>query len=685
MRKILFVLRFYREKVAIILSVAFLCNLMLPALAMAIQDEEQKEAQCYNQIAQLYLPSLVEKETVENEMAQKIKEYNADLKPNDRKNFKLHKVGEVEGLRLLYQIFASHQSSTDKVNENVLNKNILNDLNVFCGDKSDLENSLFAHLDNTQTSIGRIQLQKMLFQPITDISELKKRQSIVRKLITDKALFDSLDENLQEIKMLESEIAWFWKALEKEVFNYFNRLYFQKPSLRGLNTNSIAMELNNDVLNLGGGYLLMFLMSCAVMIGLERGGVFDDRSIILASLFAGYFTIIRPAMTLIVAKIAGMPNIIDEILGNIETTREIQQKMIDVAAVENNIQKIAEELKSSGKFFQRFLPLKQDDEQAQDFLNLLNKNTFKGQPSLFSFNGRVLSAFKRMYEVKDALIGQLKEVGQLDAYLSIAKLYKKHANNINARYSFAEYIERTDKPCMEITNFWHPMLDPKKVVTNSIELGKNKCSSVVLTGPNAAGKSKCMEAVTINLILAQSFGIAPSRKIRITPFSLINTYKNITDSTGKESLFQAEMNRAKALLEAIRNNGFSFVIMDEIFTGTNPKEGAAGAYGVAKKVASFKNSIAIIATHYPELTTLEEDTNGLINNYKVSVDRDLNGKIIFHYRLERGVTSQDIALELLQDSGFDSDILLDAYNVLNIKKQAAFSSVANSVPIEVAA
>jgi len=223
-----------------------------------------------------------------------------------------------------------------------------------------------------------------------------------------------------------------------------------------------------------------------------------------------------------------------------------------------------------------------------------------------------------------------------------------------------------------LDSFWNPMINPDVVVTNSIEIGTHAKNprNVIITGPNAGGKSTVLKGITLSMILGQTFGIAPANRMVFTPFHLINTYLNIADSSGVESLFQAEMRRVEELLREIcsmKRTEFSYVIMDEIFTGTNPKEGMAGAYGIAKKISTYPNNISLIATHFMVLTELEHDAKGLFVNKKVRVNKDEFGKISYIYRLENGITDQAIALDLLTQSGFDSEILTDAYHIFNRK------------------
>ena len=74
--------------------------------------------------------------------------------------------------------------------------------------------------------------------------------------------------------------------------------------------------------------------------------------------------------------------------------------------------------------------------------------------------------------------------------------------------------------------------------------------------------------------------------------TLINTYLNIPDCKNKESLFEAEMHRSRDYLNKLKELGeqdFSFIVMDEIFSSTNPEEGISGAYAICNKLSDYKN------------------------------------------------------------------------------------------------
>lgn len=254
--------------------------------------------------------------------------------------------------------------------------------------------------------------------------------------------------------------------------------------------------------------------------------------------------------------------------------------------------------------------------------------------------------------------------------MSAAKLYKEFEQK-KVTYCFVDFVQ-ADKPIVRLQSFWNPFVDDAKVVPNSLTLGDCERSNIILTGPNAGGKSTVLKAAAISLIFAQTFGIAPAQSMTLTPMSAIATYLNITDDIASgNSLFKAEVLRAQSLIEKVQNlskDQFSFVAIDEMFSGTSPEEGRAAAYSVAKHLGQFSNNICMIATHYPLLTKLAEDTP-YFANYKVSVRLDADGSITYPFKLEQGISDQHVAIDILQAEGFNSTILTDARKLLNLNNR----------------
>ena len=293
-----------------------------------------------------------------------------------------------------------------------------------------------------------------------------------------------------------------------------------------------------------------------------------------------------------------------------------------------------------------------NSDRLNKLIDMLETSTFTGEASFFSITGRVLAAYELMQQVKDELTPAIAAAGELDMYVACAKLYNSRTNKDN-KYCFAQFVE-SKTPVLEAKNFWNPFINPDTVVPNDA-LFNDQNRNILLTGPNTGGKSTILKGLMINVIMAQTFGIAPADSLTLTPFAKLNCFMNISDdiATGA-SLFKAEVLRAKNLLETIKSlkhNEFSFVIIDEVFTGTSPKEGEMAAFRFAKTIGEYPNSTNIIATHYPKMIDLEDETKGIFKNFHIEVLRNPDGSINRTFKLKRGPTLMNIAFDILEEEG----------------------------------
>jgi len=336
------------------------------------------------------------------------------------------------------------------------------------------------------------------------------------------------------------------------------------------------------------------------------------------------------------------------------------KQMYDLASQNQNMSKALSTSDTSSKLFDVNSSISSD---AKTLIELFQTRTFKGNASVFSLTGRVLSAYQLMSLAKDELICAMEAIGELDAYLSIAKLYKKHVV-LPVRYCFAQYIE-TDKPYVDVRGFWNPVLESKKAVINDLILGGDGIvRNGIVTGSNTGGKSTLLKALSINTLLAQTFGIVSAESCAITPFVVITTSLNVKDDTAAgQSLFKAEVIRAQKLIEAIKHlptSYFAFYVIDELFMAASPEKGQEAAYQVATKLCDSSQLLYLWATHYPRLTQLEKDTKGVCKNYKMEAYKDEEtGKLICPFKLEEGISTSNIATDILESElGFGSSAFL---------------------------
>ena len=142
------------------------------------------------------------------------------------------------------------------------------------------------------------------------------------------------------------------------------------------------------------------------------------------------------------------------------------------------------------------------------------------------------------------------------------------------------------------------------IVKNDIVLDKK----LIITGPNAAGKTTIIKTTLFNVLLSQQFGYGVYKTATIVPYHFLHCYLNIPDTSGRDSLFQAESRRCKEILDCITTHASKrhFGIFDELYSGTNPYEAVASAYGYIHHISEMKNVDFMLTTHYIHLCELFE-------------------------------------------------------------------------------
>lgn len=703
-------LRNYRSLTALLFC-AMHATLTTPLLMADLPQQDRVVPSTYARLAQDYLPSLTQKA-----MAEEQSNANNAKNPNN-----IPTLGDVEKLKLSYNLLGL-QSDLTTAQDTPVSGDVTNDLKLFCGSKNTPEENVFNVLDNTTTTFGKIELQKILATPLTDKNALILRQEFIKKLVEDEQLFNRFQTLIDQAKTSEDNIIWFWKVVEKEVEQLLNQVYFNNSpenfALSRLNQSSSSLQALHTWQTIGSPipsilqvmafvevtFIITYCMidACAPkfwkdelaqrvcgtdfnFIDLQKNLLLNPTGLFFDQLEKGsskYYGVAAGFGIVggigLIAALMGIRNGIKS--HNIAT--DIHTKMIHVATFTNTLKAIETIFGEHQELTQLFPEHKDLDiintnqsPETQELISLLETNTFTDEASFFSLKGKALAAYSLMQLSKNNFIDSCKAVGKLDAYLSIAKLYKKSVSAGQAPWCFVEYAHNAATPSISLTNYWHPILNPAKVVTNSINIGKDyEAPNIIVTGPNAGGKSTSLKAIALAVLLGQTFGIAPAQKMILTPFTLFKTYLNISDEAGKESLFQAEMNRAQDLLaniERLNAHEFSFAILDEIFTGTNPDEGQAGAYAIAECLGECKNSLCLLATHYKKLPELAMTAGRPFKNFKVSVTMDDQGAITPTYTLTEGISNQRIALQLLQNAGFNKKLLNTAYGVLNEQKLVA--------------
>ena len=195
-----------------------------------------------------------------------------------------------------------------------------------------------------------------------------------------------------------------------------------------------------------------------------------------------------------------------------------------------------------------------------------------------------------------------------------------------------------------------------KIVKNSYSLDKN----IIITGPNASGKTTLLKSTLFNIILSQQIGCGFYNSASVKIYDYIHCYINIPDTGGRDSLYQAEARQCKKILETIENNSSKnhFCVFDELYSGTNPDEAIDSAYGYLNYLNKYNNIDYVLTTHY---TKLCKKLNKQNNNFYMKVNNNATD-FEYTYKIKKGISKVKGAMKVLKDLNYPENIITNMKN-----------------------
>jgi hypothetical protein len=261
--------------------------------------------------------------------------------------------------------------------------------------------------------------------------------------------------------------------------------------------------------------------------------------------------------------------------------------------------------------------------------------------------GRVLKYFYELHtnkEYEDAIMYSIGFQGYIDCIEGLQK------NIVERKINLADFIESNK---VVFKKSYYACLKNSNPIKNTIKLNKN----MIITGPNASGKTTILKSTLINIIFTQQFGCGFYQVAKFKPFKYIHCYLNIPDTSGRDSLFQAEARRCKEILDIIQDNKKDehFCVFDELYSGTNPEEAEISATSFMMYLQKYKNVKSILTTHFIKVCK-KLNTEKSIQNYKMITQKKDN-RIIFMYKLEKGISEVKGGINVLTEMNFPKEII----------------------------
>ncbi|SOD14637.1 MutS-related protein [Pedobacter xixiisoli] len=244
---------------------------------------------------------------------------------------------------------------------------------------------------------------------------------------------------------------------------------------------------------------------------------------------------------------------------------------------------------------------------------------------------RVSKSLKLLYELFDVLY-------EIDALQTIADTV------VQRELTLPEYLNNTTNPNIIIEGLYHPAIS--SAVKNNLTINHQN-HLTFLSGSNMAGKSSLLKSIGIAIYLAHIGFPVPALRMQTTIFNGLITTINIADNVQNGlSHYLSEVMRVKYLLNLLIEKQKIFVILDELFKGTNSKDASEATGLVVDGFSKIKNSAFIISSHITELTERFKNQNISLMHMEHLMESD---KPIFTYQLKKGVTKDGIGMYFIHN------------------------------------
>lgn len=241
-------------------------------------------------------------------------------------------------------------------------------------------------------------------------------------------------------------------------------------------------------------------------------------------------------------------------------------------------------------------------------------------------------------------------IATCDVLLSLA--------NVAKDYNYIKPTINNSVKAIAISNGRHPVVEKiigiNQFVANDTLLDSNENRTMIITGPNMAGKSTYMRMVAIITLLAHIGSYVPAKTAEISIIDRIFTRIGASDDLAfGQSTFMVEMVEVATILKNATDK--SLIVLDEIGRGTSTCDGLAIAWAVMEHIANNYKAKTLFSTHYHELNELEGLLDG-VKNHRVMVT-ELNGKVVFSHKITRGGANKSFGVEVAKLAGIPKSVI----------------------------
>lgn len=513
------------------------------------------------------------------------------------------------------------------------------------------QGSLMGVLDKTHTAMGSRKLKKWLREPLNNADEINLRLDAVEELTKQPIVENNIKEALKQVydfERLAGRIAS-GNANGKDLIALRNSIFVLpeiKDNLQYAQT-TLLNQLSTELCDLQQVYHLIEKAICnEPPFTIKEGGIIKD----------------------------GFSEELDQLKFSIKDGKQWIANLENTERQRTGIKTLKV---GFNRVFGYYIDVTKSntDMVPDDYIRkqtLVNNERYI-TPELKEMESLVLNAetkinqmeYELFTEIRKEIQGHIQEIQQTSQAIAQLDVLCAFAN-VSNKLGYVK-PEINNSYTLQIEKGRHPVIEQMTsnglFVSNDTYLNNTDTSMLIITGPNMAGKSTYMRQTALIVLMAQAGCFVPCESAKIGVVDRIFTRIGASDNLAQgQSTFFVEMSELAYILNCAQDR--SLIILDEIGRGTSTYDGLSIAWAAVDYLCNQNTHIrTLFATHYHELTALEQSIDG-VKNLNVDVSEE-NGNIIFLHKIVPGSASRSYGIHVAKLAGIPSSLLANAEERLN--------------------
>jgi DNA mismatch repair protein MutS len=536
----------------------------------------------------------------------------------------------------------------------ILDKISLDNLEILTSYKDNKKKGSLLHvLDHTKTPMGARLLSAMVASPLRKIADINARQNVIAAILANSSICKDLRDLLSQF----NDLARFGGKIS-------NGNVTPRDIIGFANTLKLVKKLKNYICDCNEWRSKPNLLTDTA-----------DNLIEMADMAEYLLRAVKPEPPALMADGGyindGFNTELDELRNAAALGKEWLTRLEAKEKAETGIEKMRLSYnRLVGYFFE--VPVSFSKNVPYRFIrkgSTINTERFTTD-ELRETESKILGAGEKSIALEKRLFGEI--IQKLCGYIDVIKNNAECVALIDVLCGLAHlaYVNEWTRPKMnksgllKLKNARHPVLEnilPKNTfIANDTDLSPEN-TTMIITGPNMAGKSTYMKTVALNVIMAHIGSFVPCDSAEISITDRVFTRIGASDDmlTGK-STFMVEMNEVSNIVHNATKD--SLLLLDEIGRGTGTTDGFALAKAILQYIIKHIGAKTMFATHFHKLVAMAKD-HDTIKNYKV-LTREINGEIIFLHKVAAGEEPNSFGTEVAKLSGLPAEIIENAKRIM---------------------